>query len=598
MTFRRVIHSVLFICVLSVGVFSFAGIAAAHNSLAASTPSDGASVDAAPTSVSLVFAKSVPLDTLSLQMIDSGGGRADLTTFSYGPAGDTEVIAALPPLAAGVVTFRWALVGADGHRLTGRFSFTVTASADAAQPTTIAPVPLTAAPNPDAAATSIPTPADGPEVAAPPSVEFAEPYVTGDVTRWLLRMVSYFAMIVIVGVMAAVMFVWSDIWGDTVLPRIVSHAHIVVGVLALIQLLVVASDIAGKAPWAAFDGLGGAFKTDAGRAFAFRLVLVALLWFVLFAARFADESQRWLFASIVAPLLLATWSFAGHSKSMRWALIGVPLDVAHFAAAGAWIGGLAVVGLVAVRFASTDDLVVIVPRFGRVAAVSVAILAVTGVLQTIRLEGSPFRVFEVAHGRWLVLKLVILAAMLWIADINRKRVGRRFASTERITARATHMLSRAMGTELTVGAAIMIITAIMVVSPPATANDTQSTSTASPTPATDTSLSLVPAETAAPVTVPASAPVIPPVDSIAGNADAGATTCGITTSLKLGSTGDDVLCLQQALAAAGVYSGPTTGTFDDTTDAAVRAFQSSNALLDDGIVGPVTARKLGIWAGS
>jgi Copper resistance protein D/Putative peptidoglycan binding domain len=271
---------------------------------------------------------------------------------------------------------------------------------------------------------------------------------------------------------------------------------------------------------------------------------------------------------------------------MRWPLIGIPLDVAHFAAAGAWIGGLAIVGLVAIRHASNEDLAGIVPRFGKVAAVSVAVLVGTGVLQTFRLVGSPLRIFEVNHGRWLVVKLVVLGLMLWVADVNRKRVARRFAGTNQITDRATDMLRRAMTTELAVGAAIMAITAIMVVSPPATA---QSESGAAPAPTADEAA-------ATSSTLAESTPLLPPVTAPLATT-AQPLTCTISASLQTGATGDAVSCLQQALAVVGLYTGAPTGTFDEATDTAVRAFQTANALLADGIVGPVTGQKLGIWAG-
>ncbi|MFZ9433382.1 MAG: copper resistance protein CopC, partial [Burkholderiaceae bacterium] len=44
--------------------------AAAHNSLVASNPADGAVLDSAPGEIVWTFAKSVPLDTLTVTLID------------------------------------------------------------------------------------------------------------------------------------------------------------------------------------------------------------------------------------------------------------------------------------------------------------------------------------------------------------------------------------------------------------------------------------------------------------------------------------------------------------------------------------------------
>lgn len=61
-------------------------------------------------------------------------------------------------------------------------------------------------------------------------------------------------------------------------------------------------------------------------------------------------------------------------------------------------------------------------------------------------------------------------------------------------------------------------------------------------------------------------------------------------TVQLGSTGDDVKRLQRVLARSMVTSpfGPITGLFDVALDTAVRGYQSSEGLVVDGIVGPVT----------
>lgn len=62
------------------------------------------------------------------------------------------------------------------------------------------------------------------------------------------------------------------------------------------------------------------------------------------------------------------------------------------------------------------------------------------------------------------------------------------------------------------------------------------------------------------------------------------------TTIALGSTGPDVKRLQRVLARHLMWSpfGPITGTFDAGLETAVKAFQQSNGLVVDGIVGPAT----------
>jgi putative peptidoglycan binding protein/L,D-transpeptidase-like protein len=66
-------------------------------------------------------------------------------------------------------------------------------------------------------------------------------------------------------------------------------------------------------------------------------------------------------------------------------------------------------------------------------------------------------------------------------------------------------------------------------------------------------------------------------------------------SLRIGSTGDSVTCLQNALAAEGFYSGPVNGTYDQATATAVEKLQTDRDLYVDGVAGRESGKSLGIW---
>jgi putative chitinase len=66
--------------------------------------------------------------------------------------------------------------------------------------------------------------------------------------------------------------------------------------------------------------------------------------------------------------------------------------------------------------------------------------------------------------------------------------------------------------------------------------------------------------------------------------------------LKLDSSGPEVIALQKALQAAGFSPGDPDGSFGPGTEAAVLAFQRSQGLAPDGIVGPNTAKALNLAA--
>jgi hypothetical protein len=61
---------------------------------------------------------------------------------------------------------------------------------------------------------------------------------------------------------------------------------------------------------------------------------------------------------------------------------------------------------------------------------------------------------------------------------------------------------------------------------------------------------------------------------------------------KKGSKGDGVKSIQTLLQQKGYYNGRIDGDYGDLTVEAVKKYQKANGLLQDGIVGPVTCKKL------
>ncbi len=453
----------LIVCTMIAGVVGLtSSTVSAHNTLVSSDPTDGAELSTAPTQITWVFDKVVPLDTMTVTLIDATGARSELSGSIHGAAGDTQVVTPLPTLQPGSVSVRWRLVGPDGHPVTGRVDFTITTPAPTTTGAATAVTPIS-----PGVATPTTTPTTSPTVsAADLSIDPADgARSTPTVVRWILRYASYLAIMAIVGILATTAFVWIGAGGHALLQRILGRALFATAGLGFVQLLVVASDVSGSAPWESFGSIGAATTTDAGMAFAIRIALALTLWLVLFQLRIAHADIYWTAVALPVLGLVATWAFAGHSRSMRWPAIGVAADVAHHAAAAAWIAGLAIVGWIVVPNTSADVLVPTVRRFSRTAAISVTVLVVTGVVQTVRLVGRPFDLLDANHGRYLVAKVVVLAAMLGIADANRRRVDHRLDDPD-VVGRHVGMLRKAMVTEFAIGLVIIGITAAMVVSPP------------------------------------------------------------------------------------------------------------------------------------
>ncbi|BAN03410.1 L,D-transpeptidase family protein [Ilumatobacter coccineus] len=82
-------------------------------------------------------------------------------------------------------------------------------------------------------------------------------------------------------------------------------------------------------------------------------------------------------------------------------------------------------------------------------------------------------------------------------------------------------------------------------------------------------------------------------EGTASRADGGCTIGAL--SLRLGASGDGVVCLQNALADAGFFDGTADGEFAQSTFDAVQAYQLAEDLFVDGVVGRESAVSLDIW---
>jgi copper transport protein len=435
------------------------GAASAHNTLLSSDPADGATLASAPTQIAWQFDNSVPLETMTVTLIDATGTRSELSGSTHGPAGDTQVITPLPALPAGEVSLRWRLVGPDGHPITGRVDFAITAATTttpATEPPTSAPVGTS--PVPTTAAASV-DPAD-----ADTGLDDDGAHSTPSAVRWVLRYASYLAVIGVVGILLTTTYVWEGAARQPLLQQIMRAGLLAIAVLGFVQLLVVASDISGEPPWSSFGSIDAALTTNAGAALMVRVAIAIAMLIIVVQYSTVQPDVYWAAMSLAGLGLLATWAFAGHSSSMRWPTIGVLTDIAHHAAAAGWIAGLAIVAWIVLPRERPDVIVPVVRRFSRFAAICVGVLIVTGLAQSIRLVGSPTVLLDATHGRLLALKLVAFATMVVLANVNRQRLDARLDAETFVIG----PLRRTMLTEFAIGLVIVALTAAMVVSPPGT----------------------------------------------------------------------------------------------------------------------------------
>jgi copper transport protein len=199
------------------------------------------------------------------------------------------------------------------------------------------------------------------------------------------------------------------------------------------------------------------------------LVAVAFVTWTAESAEPPSCGRRLRLALMALPGLAALTLLAsqGHASQAPLAPLSIAFDATHLTAVAIWIGGLPC--LVAVllrapralpgsgrRLASAT-----LARFSRVAAWSVAVIAITGIARATGELSSPTQLLSTGYGRSLMLKASLLAPILVIARRNRRLVAALAGGLTPSTAKL-RAVARAVQMELAVAAGIVVVAAILV----------------------------------------------------------------------------------------------------------------------------------------
>ena len=422
----------------------------AHNTQETSSPASGEVLVLAPTEWIVGFTKSVPLASASGEIVGSDGVRVALAPPRHG-ATDNIIVFDMPPNLVGAVTARWRLVGVDGHVISGRIPFSVELAAVVPE-ATVTPETVVA---PEAIVAPVVAAVE--EIDAP----ISEPI------RFSLRLVNYVSLMALAGVLMAEWLLAQGTLALSLARRFALVGALGVAIAPLFQLLIFIDDIqiAGTS-W--LSGFGDALGTTAGGMLFAKTVLGMLL--VALVQKTANigalNSLRSRLIAATGVMYLVALAYVGHSRSQAAPWLGVPVDVVHTAAAATWLGGLAALVFVVIPKVDTERGVAAFDRFGRVAERAVAVLVVTGIIQMLRLHGNPLSMLTNRHGLLLIVKISLVALMLWLAARNRRELGaqRRRESTQPKTLR--RLLVRASLIETAIGAGVLVITSVLVATTP------------------------------------------------------------------------------------------------------------------------------------
>lgn len=218
------------------------------------------------------------------------------------------------------------------------------------------------------------------------------------------------------------------------------------------------------------------FDTDFGRDWLLRLLFVALLA-GLFAADAGGTQDGRAFEKraivLVAAGLAGTLAWAGHGVGGAGVQGGIHVaaDFLHLVAAAAWVGGLLPLAVLLAAANQTSSVAVARTaslRFSAYGIAAVGLLLLTGAINTWYLAGSIRAVTATDYGHLLLVKIALFLLMLALATVNRVWLTPALAGNagEKPARHALRQLRRNVVIEIAAGAIILLIVAVLGVTPP------------------------------------------------------------------------------------------------------------------------------------
>ena len=450
----------------------------AHAHLARSTPAAGARINIAPHSIRLWFSEAPELSLTTIVLTDANGKAVPLGSVTGTP--DTVVAASAviqTTLAPGEYTVKWRTVAADdGHPSSGKFSFTV---GNAGGSTTAGSTSSTGF---DAAAPA------GPENASPrvPVPDVESPAFVA--VRWL----SFLGIVLLLGVVAFRVLVMPsigrqahsayalrdahDVLSAAMIPRL-TNLGIIAGLTTLVagigRLLAEQSVMAASMPMTLTSILqqtawGHVWMLQAG------LAIVACTGFALARAR---ANMGWAIAGVAAAILATTPALSGHAAGMpSFRTFAIATDAVHVMAAGAWLGSLTAMVLVALPVSLRSEtrdvaqglMADVVNAFSPVALVSASIVVLSGAVSAWLRVGSISALWRSSYGVVLLVKLAFVGCVLGAGAFNwlRMRSALGTAATDGGETSTARLRFQQSGTvELMFGVLVIAATAVLVAMP-------------------------------------------------------------------------------------------------------------------------------------
>ncbi|MDX2378222.1 MAG: CopD family protein [Acidimicrobiia bacterium] len=448
-----------------VALFSFIpSVAHAENSVASSSPADGASIASSPEEIVITFLEELgDANTIALDC------NTELYTLGRPEVGDddrTLTATVSEVLPKGTCVARWRVSNTDGEpNGAGNITFNIendptgvtTTVAEGATTTTIA-------------TTDTPTDTSA-DASASDDVLLLSQVDSGQGPLWLGRLLSVLGIATMFGALVLIATAWPEGVEYLIAVRFIRSAWIVALIGTVLYVAAATAAVMTESLGAGFNPANWVELRDAGwpaRFALIRLVLVIAAAWVAFRPDRVIIPATQMAALGIPALAVVTIGFSRTGGPLP--ALGIVMGITHALAMAIWVGGAILLARVVLVGPGEEDLVHAVRGFARISTIAIVVTVATGVVQMIRLDGGSL--FGSQHGRVVVLKAVIVAAMLFIALSARQFVNHRLGRADEMTVPMSDRLRRAFGIEAAVGIVVLALSAWLIALDPPNVDNT------------------------------------------------------------------------------------------------------------------------------
>jgi putative copper resistance protein D len=211
-------------------------------------------------------------------------------------------------------------------------------------------------------------------------------------------------------------------------------------------------------------------ETVFGLVWTWRIVMLVVLVVLLVVMGLRRSSKPTHLAivklyAMLAGLALTSLSGVGHAI-MGEGTAGIAHQVAdavHLFAAAVWLGGLVALARLLAGAAADPVWAALVhhalPRFSTMALIAVGLVVASGVANAVFLLDSPMAPFKTAYGLVLLAKVALVVLMIALGALNKQVLLPRIVASG--AADGVAPLSRSVAAEIALGAAVLVIVAVL-----------------------------------------------------------------------------------------------------------------------------------------